>query len=342
MKPLRIKKRESAGTPAEDEALTGLTSSASSVAAGSLAPRHVPSPPAVKGGRLPAHPGHDSGPSPAAATPAPTAKVSAAVKFSSELDNAAVEAYLEYLTHPHMSWESASRHVAHCREVIEEHRNSIYARSLAMLRRSSFASTIGSEGGDLDALETSTTSSVASAPAGFPRTAPNGSNKATGTLRKGRLGDAGSPLLPSDAAEPLAIVAHSSAAVSSSHSADSASCTSTGTGQRAPSNKGRLLRGPALAGPPRPHRTSSSATAPAAVGESVLGVGGAKLLGGSGSVFLVNGRSSAVTSRTASRDSTDRLPPVAPQGGGESLIHCKRTGGARAAVPSPQPKHRLK
>lgn len=289
-----------------------------------------------------AHLGHDSAPSPTAAAPAPITKVSAAVKFSSELDNAAVEAYLEYLTHPHTSWESASRHVAHRRAVMEEHNNTIYARSLAMLRRSSFASTTRSEGGDLDALETSTTSSVASAPAGFPRTASNGSKKSTGTLRKGRLGDAGSPLPPSGAAEPLTIVTHSSVAVSSSHSADSGTRTSTGTGQRAPSNRGRLLRGSALVGPPRPHRTSSSATAPVVVAEGVLGIGGMKLLGGSGNVFLVNGHGSAVTSRTASRDSTDRAPPVAQQGGGESLTHCKRTGGARARVSSPQPKHRLR
>ncbi|XQJ27184.1 hypothetical protein NXY56_003175 [Leishmania guyanensis] len=347
MKPLRIKKRVSAGAPTEEETSTSLAPSASPVAAGSPVACLAPSPPPVKGGRPSLHPGPGFGSSPAAAGPTPVAALSAAepaaaaVKLSSELDNAAVEAYLEYLIHPHTSWESASRHLGHRREVIEEHRNFVYARSRAVLRRLSFASTPCSEGSGLDALVTSTTSSASSASAGFPRTAANGSKTSQGTLRKGRLGDVASPLLPSDAAEPFAIVTHSSSAVSSSRNPNTRSRTPTGTGQQAPSKKGRLSRGTTLTGPPRPHRTSSSATTPGELGGCGLTIGGTRLVSSSANLFVVNGHCSAVTSRTASRDGIDILHPTAPEGGGRNVTDCKRTGGGRTGVPPPQPKCRL-
>ncbi|KAG5478958.1 hypothetical protein CUR178_05539 [Leishmania enriettii] len=349
MRPLRVKKRESTGVPSGDETPIDSTPSVSPVIGDGPAACLVPSPPPVKGWCPLLHPGHDSSPSTAAACPAPMTAFAAVepggdvVKFSSVLDNAAVEAYLEYLTRPHTSWGSASRFAAHRREVIEEHRHSVYARSLALLRRSSFASTARSEGGDQDALEASTTSSVASAPAGFPRTARNGSKTSTGTLRKGRLGDGGVPPLPSDTAAPFSILTHSSSGVSSTHSAIGASRSFTNIGRRGPSNKGRLSRGPTLAGSQRLCRTSSSTPTPAALSGGGLTVGGTQLLGGRANLFVVqNGHDSAVTSRTAPPRDAEFPHPVVPQVGSRSAADCKRASGVRAGALCPQSKHPLK
>ncbi|KAG5478735.1 hypothetical protein LSCM1_06139 [Leishmania martiniquensis] len=351
MRTFRTKKREGAGAPANDEMPMESTSSASCERTSSPAACLVPTPPPMKGWRPSSNTGHDPIPSTTASSPTPITAFAAAdlsaaaVRFSSELDNAAVEAYLEYLTRPHTSWGSASRYVAHRREVIEEHRQSVYARSLALLRRSSFASMTCSEGGGQDALEASTTASVASAPAGFPRTASNGSKTATGALRKGRLGDAGLPLLPSDAAEQLIIVTHSSSGVgsSSSRSASRASCTSTNIGRRAPSKKGRVSRGSALVGPPRLRHTSSSATTAPVRDGAGLAIGGTQLLGERAHLFVVgNGHGSAVTSRIASRNGSEILRAVAQQSGGGSGVDCKRAGGMCAGALPPQSKYPLK
>lgn len=126
-----------------------------------------------------------------AASPAPG---TSAVKFASELDNAAVEAYLEYLTRPHTSWESASRYAAQRKDALRHREPSVFTRSLASTSRSSsFASAA-------DLMELSL-HSVASAPAGFPRSASNKSKTQVGMLRKGRLMD-GSATMTEVAAPP--------------------------------------------------------------------------------------------------------------------------------------------
>ncbi|KAK7196030.1 hypothetical protein NESM_000536500 [Novymonas esmeraldas] len=367
MRPLRVKRRElgaasgssgcgaaSATSAASLDAAAPAgrtTSSTASSLAGAEAPstRLVPSPPPVSGMRPSSHPAPEAGPSPAAvggaaATTAPPPSV----KLSSELDDAAVEAYLEYLTRPHTSWGSASRFQAHRRELIEEHRQSVYARSVALSRRSSFASTARSVG-DQDALEASTTSSVASAPAGFPRTAANGSKTSTGMLRKGRLADVGTPLPLSQASEPFTVEPRSfsvtTASISSSCSTNAASRTPTGAGQRAPSNKGRLWRGAALAGPPRQRQrrasSSTSATAAALPGPVGLSVGGTQLHAGNSSLFPVSGPATAASHRTASRDGTAIPPPEVPQSGGRGVVAPMKVVGGRTVAPPSRLKQRL-
>jgi hypothetical protein len=248
-----------------------------------------------------------------------TAASHAGVKFASELDNANVEAYLEYLTRPHTSWESATRHVAHHRKVIENHRASVLARSLASSRCSSLASTMRSGGGVVDALEMSTTSSVASAPAGFPRSAANASKTQTGMLRKGRLGDA--KAMP----DPPALIAVGSVTTSALTPASSSSAgvhahsvtdpgrttssrSSVGTtGQRASTQKGRLSRGGALVAP-RATRISASSAGPVADSPSMqspdLTIGGTQLHTGSIGVSVGSASDVSVTGRNASRDGT--------------------------------------
>ncbi|KAG5504453.1 hypothetical protein JKF63_04905 [Porcisia hertigi] len=347
MKPLHIKKQESADVSAEDDTPSGLTFSTSPLAAGSPLTSLEPSrPPVMKGPGLSPDQRQDTHDLPTSAICEPSALLSAAapatdkVKFTSELDNAATEAYLEYLTRPHTSWVSASRHMSHRREVIEEHRGSVYARSLARMRRASFASTVQSEGSCLDVLETSMNTSVASAPAGFPRTAPNGSKTSTGTLRKGRLGVVRPSPPSSEAMEPLSIVTRSSSVARSSHESNATSRSSTGTMQRSLSIKGRLSRGAALAGPVRPRNTSSSTKASAALDKGGLTVGGTQLQVGSTHLFVVNGHGSAVTSRSAERLGGNILHSVAPQEGGKSVSDSKRTMDLRAVVGPPHPKQR--
>lgn len=109
------------------------------------------------------------------------------------LDEAPVEACLEYLTRPHHSWDSASKVVQMQRERVAQHEASVLARSFAFSRRgsmlSSFSATTDTTGvAGLMNTSFASVSSVASAPAGFPRSAQNGSKTQVGTLRKsGRL-----------------------------------------------------------------------------------------------------------------------------------------------------------
>lgn len=97
------------------------------------------------------------------------------VKFTSFLDEVPVEACLEYLTRPHRSWDSAAKSLEYRRERIEGHNASVFARSLNVSRNSSYM-----EG---------SMRSIASAPAGFPKTGTNSSKTKTGSLVPGgRLG----------------------------------------------------------------------------------------------------------------------------------------------------------
>ena len=116
----------------------------------------VPVPPPLSSSSLPTMPSQDamrrasSASSSVSATPSNADGGASNVKFASELDNANVEACLEYLTRPHMSWGSAMRHMAHRREVIDNHRASVFARSLAASSRAaSLASTLRSDVDDL-------------------------------------------------------------------------------------------------------------------------------------------------------------------------------------------------
>lgn len=357
MKQLRMRKRESAGT--DTDAAPAATASAARAAL-------VPSPPPVNG----KPPG--SNPSDGADAPAPAA--AAAVKFSSELDNAAVEAYLEYLTRPHNSWGSATRHLALRREVIEEHRNSVFARSLASSRHASFASsTARSEGGGgdgFDAMGGSVASSVASAPAGFPRAALNSSKSATGMLRKGRLAEAGpSPSPFEGTVESLRFFNRTASSDASALTAPgSRSSVVSGAGQHAAANRGRLSRGPALAAAPRSRgQTSPSTTSatsgmastapgrltagrtPGGAGGPALSVGGRQLQTAGVNSFVISGQASAAAGRTASRDGADAagtLAVVAPsRGGGGSggaqglapLGELKGRAGVLRRAPAPRP-----
>lgn len=144
----------------------------------------------------------------------------AEVRLASALDGATVEACLEYLTRPHMSWRSALRFAERREERIAEHRMSASLRSLSASRNASFVS-----------LPETDTASVCTAPAGFPVRAPNGSKSATGTLRKGRLG-------VSCAVPPAATVADISLTVG--RSASRGSVASLGSSNRALVKPGRL------------------------------------------------------------------------------------------------------
>lgn len=104
----------------------------------------------------------------------------AQIVVSSSLDGVPVDGCLEYLTRPHSSWDSVNRFMERRQERLENCQASIVARSLAASRRSSFASSV--------ATMNSSIVSVATAPAGFPRTALNASKTYTGSLRpRGRL-----------------------------------------------------------------------------------------------------------------------------------------------------------
>ncbi|EPY18760.1 hypothetical protein AGDE_15619 [Angomonas deanei] len=100
----------------------------------------------------------------------------AKVEFTSFLDELPVEACLEYLTRPHRSWDSAATYSYDRQRRIEDHRASVFARSLNASRNASL-------------ILNSSMRSTASAPAGFPRSASNGSKSKTGSLvPSGRLG----------------------------------------------------------------------------------------------------------------------------------------------------------
>ncbi|KPI85315.1 hypothetical protein ABL78_5627 [Leptomonas seymouri] len=317
MRPLKIKRRTSVTESAKS--LQATTASASSSAgpvtdrAVSETPALVPTPPPSRQARgEPSPPSHSDQATPAssgsttATTTQRTAVARSGVKFSSELDNANVEAYLEYLTHPHTSWGSALRYMAHRREVIESHRTSVFARSLVSSRRSSFASTMRSEGGD-DALEMSMTS-VASAPAGFPRSASNASKTQTGKLLKGRLGDPNSvptlSLVATSMGTPSAATPLTSfAAGNENQSRTASSHLSVDTGQRRGStSKGRLSRGGALAGRGATRVTTSASETTTSVPGPDLTVGGTHLQTGSTNLFVGSVSASAVSRLNASRD----------------------------------------
>ncbi|CCW67496.1 unnamed protein product [Phytomonas sp. Hart1] len=103
----------------------------------------------------------------------------------SELNDLPVEACLEYLMRPHISWDSVISSLQRRRERVERHGASIMSRSLASTRSNYFASTVSSS--MESSISSSSVVSVATAPAGFPRTSKNGSKTCTGTLRRGRL-----------------------------------------------------------------------------------------------------------------------------------------------------------
>lgn len=330
MKPLRIKKRTNETGAADTQPPTQTMTSATMSSA--APPFHgggelVPVPPPLSSSSLLTTPSQDamrrasSASSSVSATPSNADGGASNVKFASELDNANVEACLEYLTRPHMSWGSAMHHMAHRREVIDNHRASVFARSLAVSSRpASLASTLRS---DVDALEVSTTSSstTASAPAGFPRAASNASRAQTGRLQKGRLGDlsCGVPAPPSlvavgngasSALMPLSNTATTpvggEANPGNNASRTTSSHSTISRGQRAPTKQGRLSRGAALAGP-RAARTSAAA-AGAATTNAMLGpdltIGGTQLQRGGTRLFVGSAQSTTTSNRSASRDGT--------------------------------------
>ncbi|KPA83864.1 hypothetical protein ABB37_02057 [Leptomonas pyrrhocoris] len=326
MKPLKLKTRvgEAEAASARPVTTASATSGANPPAdhTSAASPPLVPSPPSAHPTKAEHPPPSRSGrPTSASSVATTTATIArrttdghAGVRFTSELDNANVDAYLEYLTRPHTSWDSATQHLARRREVIEGHRASVFARSLASSRRSSFASTMRSEGGD-DVLEMSMTSSVASAPAGFPRSASNASKTHTGKLRKGRLGDTNSvPAPPSlvatgngpSSAVLLPTTSLSGANGDQSRTTSSHSSVSTGKPRTAPT-RGRLARGGALAMSRAPRvPTAASASAGAATGTTSgpdLTIGGTHLQTGSTNLFIGGVQSTtAGSSRSGSRD----------------------------------------
>lgn len=309
MKPLRIKKRTSgageADVPAAAAVATMPNETPATCVSSAVLPLTPTPPPSRRLGREHAPSDQPAG-RPTSGSSSASARTATesrgGVKFASDLDDANVEAYLEYLTRPHTSWDSATRHLAHRREVIEHHRASVFARSLTSSLNASFVSTMRST----DALEQSTTSSVASAPAGFPRTATNSSKTLTGTLRKGRLGDGNAaPAAPSllamgTGASPAQLLPASSCGVSNASRAAS-SHSSVSAGQRAPStSKGRLSRGGALAGPrvPRTSTSAGGATASSSSPGPDLTVGGTHLQAGSTRLLVGGAAVAGVTTNT--------------------------------------------
>lgn len=203
-----------------------------------------------------------------------TGAASPRLETTSFLDSAPVEMCLEYLTRPHTSWDSAVRTMERQRERIQTHQNSIYARSVASSRCASFASTASTAASVLE----STMGSVASAPAGFPRSSSNGSKTCVGTLRRGRLQDARPHLQPANATPFASAFSSTNSALAGARRGRAASSTRQGDSTAPGPLDGFVIGGrsvspgPGAAGrgemrrktPPPPGGTSGTAAGPAA------------------------------------------------------------------------------